>query len=153
MIWIKSCKAAGASVEFTFRRADYMSWFRTHHRALLRIALVLWALAFGIAASHGCLSYPTHDPAIAHVEASASPHDQSHRLHASGCLQFCEDSSTAPPLSLGHMSLVQVSWILLLILPTLFLPAVIPTRFSALAVHLPAPPRPPARLSFVRFND
>lgn len=130
-----------------------MSWFRAHQRGLLRMALVLWALAFGVAVSHGCLSYPTHDPAFAHEQSLTSLHDRSHQLHASGCLQFCEDSASALNLSLGHVSLDQTLWTLLLILPVVFLPAVIPPRFGALAMHLPAPPRPPARLSFVRFND
>lgn len=130
-----------------------MIWFRNHQRALLHIALVLWALAFGVAASHGCLSYPSHDPAVTHADISASLDGSAHKLHASGCLQFCDDSASALNLSPGHLSLDQVFWVLLLTFPALFLPTVIPPRFGALAMHLPAPPRPPARLSFVRFND
>ncbi|MCY1277802.1 hypothetical protein D9M68_314990 [compost metagenome] len=42
---------------------------------------------------------------------------------------------------------------LLLILPAALLFAVLSPRFAALACHLPAPSRPPARLRFVRFND
>ncbi|MCY1234286.1 hypothetical protein D9M72_468640 [compost metagenome] len=42
---------------------------------------------------------------------------------------------------------------LLLILPAALLFAVLSPRFAALAFHLPAPLRPPARLRFVRFND
>lgn len=117
------------------------------------MALALWVLAFGIAVSQGCLSYPVHDPAFAHAELSDSTHDRAHQLHASGCLQFCEDSASTLNLALGDVSFTPVFWALLLILPAVLLPAVVPPRFSALAMHQPAPPRPPARLSFVRFND
>lgn len=130
-----------------------MIWFRNRQRALLRMALVLWVLAFGVAASHGCLSYPAHDPALAHADLSTSLDAPEHQLHASGCLQFCDDSASALNAAPGHLSLDLVFWVLLLTLPVLFLPAVIPVRFGALVMHRPAPPRPPARLSFVRFND
>ncbi|MFC5698415.1 hypothetical protein ACFPU0_23075 [Pseudomonas sp. GCM10022186] len=116
------------------------------------MALVLWLLAFGLAASHGCLSYPPHDPVFTHAEVLASTHDQSHQLHASGCLQFCEDGASTLNLSPGNVSFDLGSWVLL-ILPAFLLSAVIPPRFGARAIHLPAPPRPPARLSFVRFDD
>lgn len=129
-----------------------MSWFRFHQRALLRMALVLWVLTFGIAASHGCLAYPSHDPASGH-DAVSSLHERSHQLHASGCLQFCEDGAAALKLSPGQILLEQVFWPLLLILPAALLLSVMPPRFAALAFLLPAPPRPPARLRFVRFND
>lgn len=134
-------------------RAEQMTWFRNHQRTLLRIALVLWVLAFGVAASHGCLSYPAHDPALVHADVSASLDGPAHQLHASGCLQFCDDSASALNLAPGYLLFDQALWVLLLTLPVLFLPSVIPPRFGALAMHLPAPPRPPARLSFVRFND
>ncbi|CDF84657.1 hypothetical membrane protein [Pseudomonas knackmussii B13] len=130
-----------------------MSWFRNHQRALLRMALMLWVLAFAVAVSHGCLSYLAHDPLVAHPEASASAHDRSHQLHASGCLQFCEDGASALKLSPGQLSFDQVLWALLITLPVLLLPAASRPRFAARAIHLPGPPRPPARLSFVRFND
>lgn len=130
-----------------------MTWFRHHQRALLRIVLVLWALAFGVAASHGCLSYPSHDFAVTHADISASLDGSAHQLHASGCLQFCDDSASALNAAPGYLPLGLALWVLLLTLPVLFLPAVIPPRFGALATHLPAPLRPPARLSFVRFND
>ncbi|MDE3739983.1 hypothetical protein [Metapseudomonas resinovorans] len=130
-----------------------MSWLRFHQRSLLRMALVLWLLAFGVAASHGCLSYLPHDLASGHDEVSSSLHERSHQLHASGCLQFCEDGATALKLASGQVLLDQIFWPLLLLLPVALLPAVIPPRFAALAFHLPAPPRPPARLRFVRFND
>ena len=130
-----------------------MIWFRSHQRALLRMALVLWALAFGVPASNGCLSYPVHDLALAHADIPTSLHDSAHQLHASGCLQFCEDSASALNPAPSHLLLEQAFWGTLLALPFLFLTAVIPMRFGALAIRLPAPPRPPARLSFVRFND
>lgn len=130
-----------------------MLWFRIHQRVLLRMALALWVLAFGVAASHGCLAYPQHDAAGSHASLSTAAHDQSHRLHATGCLQHCEDSSVALSVSPGHVSLDQVAWVVLLILPILLLPVVIPSRFGALALHLPPPRLPPARLRFVRFND
>ncbi|MCG8910908.1 hypothetical protein [Pseudomonas sp. DP-17] len=130
-----------------------MTWFRNHQRTLLRMALVLWVLAFGVAASHGCLSYAEHDPALAHTDVSVSLEGHAHQLHASGCLQFCDDSASALNLAPGYLPFDQALWVLLLTLPVLFLPAIIPPRFGALATHLPAPLRPPARLSFVRFND
>lgn len=117
------------------------------------MALALWVMAFAVAASHGCLSFPAHDPSVIHAQVSADSHDRSHQLHATGCLQFCEDSASAPQLSPSPTSPDPILWTLLLILPAVLLPAIISARFSALALHLPAPPRPPARLSFVRFND
>ncbi|MDT4814954.1 hypothetical protein FQZ97_479730 [compost metagenome] len=130
-----------------------MSWFRFHKCSLLRMALVLWVLAFGVATSQGCLSYPPHDLMGSHDEVSSSLHERSHQIHASGCLQFCEDGATALKLAPGQVFLEQVFLYLLLVLPAAFLPAVLSPRFAALAFHLPAPPRPPARLRFVRFND
>ncbi|WP_371227487.1 hypothetical protein ACAW63_18330 [Pseudomonas sp. QE6] len=130
-----------------------MTWFRNHQCTLLRMAIVLWVLAFGVAASHGCLSYPAHDAAVVHADVSAGPDGPAHQLHASGCLQFCDDSASALNPTPDHLSLNQVFWVLLFTLPVLVLPAIIPPRFGALATHLPAPSRPPARLSFVRFND
>ncbi|QEY63137.1 hypothetical protein FXN65_14090 [Metapseudomonas lalkuanensis] len=130
-----------------------MSWFRFHQCSMLRMALVLWVLAFGVATSQGCLSYLPHDPASGHDEVSSRLHERSHQLHASGCLQFCENGATALKLKLGPVLLDQVLWSLLLILPAALLPAVLSPRFAALTFHLPAPPRPPARLRFVRFND
>jgi len=129
-----------------------MFWFRSHQRGLLRMVLVLWVLALGVAASHGCLAYPAHDPASGH-DALSSLHERSHQLHASGCLQFCEDGAAALKPAPGQILLEQVFWSLLLILPVALLLGGMPTPFAALACHLPAPPRPPARLRFVRFND
>ncbi|AIL61701.1 hypothetical protein PSAKL28_24960 [Pseudomonas alkylphenolica] len=130
-----------------------MTRFRNHQRTLLRMALVLWVLAFGVAASHCCLSYSEHDHALAHTDVSASLEGHTHQLHASGCLQCCDDSVSALNLAPRYLPFGQVLRVLLLTLPVLFLPAVIPPRFGTLAMQRIAPPRPPARLSFVRFND
>lgn len=130
-----------------------MGWFRNHQRALLRMALVLWVLTLAVAAGQGCLSYPEHAPALAHAHTLTSPPDPVHQLHASGCLQLCADSESALKPAAVHLLVDQIIWALLFTLPALVLLVAISPRFAARALHLPAPPRPPLRLSFVRFHD
>lgn len=130
-----------------------MFWFRTYLPQLIRLALVLWLLAFALAVSQGCLSQPPHDLAVPHAVVGATEHDDGHARHASGCLQYCADHSTALSPSLQVPPFEQVLWVTVLLLPVIFLSAVSPAPFAFLALQLPAPPRPPARLRFVRYND
>lgn len=130
-----------------------MHGFRTHLPLLIRQVLALWLLAFAVAASQGCLSLPPHDLNAAHEITSSAGHDDSHEQHASGCLQYCEHRATALNPALTLPTFEHALWAALLLLPVVFLSARPPTPFAFLALHRPAPPRPPVRLSFVRFND
>lgn len=129
-----------------------MHGFRSHLPMLIRQVLALWLLAFAVVASQGCLSLPPHDLATAH-EISRIGHVDSHEQHASGCQQYCEHSATALNPALALPTFEHALWAALLLLPVVFLSARSPTPFAFLALHRPAPPRPPARLRFVRFND
>lgn len=130
-----------------------MTWFRDHQDSLLRIAVMLWVLAFGVAASHGCLSFSENHAVPSPSDVTVGMQGKTYQLHSSACLEFCNDSASALHMASWYIHFDQTLWVLLLTLPVLFLSSVIPPRFGALALHLPAPPRPPARLSFVRFND
>lgn len=131
-----------------------MLWFHRHQPAFMRLAIMLWVLAFGMAASQGCLAQPSHNPATPHVSLSTSQHDDGHDAHATGCLQYCADSAIAISPSLHLPVLDLAGWAFLLLIPALLIlyPAS-PSAFAFLALQRPAPARPPARLSFVRFND
>lgn len=130
-----------------------MLWFRTHRPVLVRLAFALWLLAFGVAASQGCLTQPSHDRAAAHATAPTGALDHSHAQHASGCLQHCEDSSVALNPAQDRPAFDPAIWAVLWLLPALSLSVATASPFAFLALRRPAPPRPPARLSFVRFND
>lgn len=128
-----------------------MFWFRARQSLLVRLALALWLMACGLAASQGCLSLPRHDPSATHG-AYAAVHAEGHGVHANGCLQFCADSASAlspSPGLPGFDPAVCSAWLLLSLA---LLGAVAPARFASLALQRPVPPRPPARLRFVRFN-
>lgn len=128
-----------------------MFWFRHHQAAFMRLAIVLWVLAFGMAVSQGCLAQPSHNPATPHV--SLNTHDDGHDAHTIGCLQYCTDSAIAISPSLHLPELDLFSWMFLLLIPALLLYSTKPSAFAFLALQRPAPARPPARLIFVRFND
>ena len=130
-----------------------MFWFRHHQAAFMRLAIVLWVLAFGMAASQGCLAQPSHNPATPHVSLNTSQHDAGHDAHAIGCLQHCADTAIAISPSLHLPVLDLASWAFLLLVPTLLSYPTKPSAFAFLALQRPAPARPPARLTFVRFND
>ncbi|MFJ7285672.1 hypothetical protein [Pseudomonas sp. NPDC099000] len=130
-----------------------MNGLRTHLPLLIRQVLALWLLAIAVAASQGCLSLPPHDLTAAHENTSSAGHHDSHEQHASGCLQYCENSANALSPTLTLPTFEHALWAALLLLPIVFLSAHSPTPFAFLALHRPAPPRPPARLRFVRFND
>jgi hypothetical protein len=131
-----------------------MLWFRHHQAVFIRLAIVLWVLAFGMAASQGCLAQPSHNPATPHVSLSTSQPDDGHDAHTIGCLQYCADTAIAISPSLHLPVLDLASWAFLLLIPVLLIlyPAS-PSAFAFLALQRPAPARPPARLTFVRFND
>lgn len=129
-----------------------MTWFRNRLPQLIRLALVLWLLAFAVAAGQGCLSQPSHDPGASHALFEHIEPDHGHAAHASGCLQFCEDTSVSLLSSLSLLSLGHALWAVLL-LPALLIVARSTSPFAFLALQLPAPSAPPARLRFVRFND
>lgn len=130
-----------------------MTWFRNRLPQLIRLALVLWLLAFAVAAGQGCLSQPPHDPAASHALLEHAGPDHDHAAHASGCLQFCEDTSVSLLSSLSLLSFGHALWVVLFIVPALLIGARGTLPFAFLALQLPAPPAPPARLRFVRFND
>ena len=130
-----------------------MFWFRHHQATFMRLAIVLWVLAFGMAASQGCLAQPSHNPATPHVSLSTSQHDDGHDAHATGCLQYCADTAIAISPSLQLPVLDLASWAFLLLVCALLLYPTKPSGFAFLALQRPAPARPPARLIFVRFND
>lgn len=130
-----------------------MHGLRTHLPLLIRQVLALWLLAFAVAASQGCLSLPPHDLNAAHEITSSAGHDNSHEQHASGCLQYCEHSATALPPAQTLPTFEHALWAILFLLPALILSVRSQTPFAFLTLHRPAPPRPPARLRFVRFND
>lgn len=131
-----------------------MFWFRHRQPTLIRLAVVLWVLAFGLAATQGCLAQPSHNPATTHVSLITAQDHDSHDAHALGCLKHCADASIAVSPSL-HLQIFDLSsWTFLLLLPALLIlyPAN-PSAFAFLALRRPVPARPPARLIFVRFND
>lgn len=130
-----------------------MFWFRHHQAAFMRFAIVLWVLAFGMAASQGCLAQPSHNPATPHVSLNTLQHDDGHDTHTIGCLQYCADTAIAISPSLHLPVLDLASWAFLLLVPTLLLYPTKPSAFAFLALQRPAPARPPARLTFVRSND
>ncbi|QQZ39458.1 hypothetical protein IF690_15435 [Pseudomonas sp. SK3(2021)] len=131
-----------------------MSWFRRHRQRLLHLTLVAWVLAIGVMAIQGCLVQPDHDIAALH-DAGQSVTDD-HALHSSGCLQSCEGTVTAIKPALQHPALDALQWAALLLLTAAVMRVLDPAKesaFAVLALKRPAPPKEPARLTFVRFND
>lgn len=131
-----------------------MYWFRRHRRSLLHLTLVVWVLAVAVMAIQGCLVQPDHN--------IAAPHDaeqyvvDGHALHASGCLQNCEDTATAIKPALQIPALDPIHWGVLLLLTAAVIIVLNPeekSSFAALALKRPAPPGGPVRLIFVRSND
>lgn len=137
----------------TYCQGCSMFWFRYHQSAFIHLAIVLWVLAFGMAATQGCLTQPSHTPATTHVSLNTAQDDDSHDAHPLGCIEHCADAAIAVSPS-PHVQLSDLSiWTFLLLIPALliFYPAT-PSAFAFLALRHPAPARPPARLIFVRFN-
>ncbi|WP_162095343.1 hypothetical protein [Pseudomonas chlororaphis] len=131
-----------------------MSWFRRHRQRLLHLTLVVWVLAMGVMAIQGCLVQPNHEIAAPHYAEQQVADD--HALHASGCLQSCEDTVTAIKPALQHPALDALQWAALLLLTAAVILVLDPVKdfsFAALTLKRPAPPKEPARLAFVRFND
>jgi hypothetical protein len=130
-----------------------MSWFRRHRQRLLHLTLVVWVSAMGVMAIQGCLVRPNHEIAAPHHAEQRVADD--HALHASGCLQSCEDTVTAIKPALQN-PLDALQWAALLLLTAAVILVLDPAKessFAALALKRPAPPKKPARLAFVRFND
>lgn len=120
----------------------------------MRLAIVLWALAFGMAGTQGCLAQPSHNPATPHVSLNTSQHDDGHDAHSIGCLQYCADAAIAVSPSLHLQTFDLPSWTFLLLIPALLiLYHANPSAFAFFALRRPTPAGPPARLIFVRFND
>lgn len=131
-----------------------MYWFRRHRQRLLRLTLVVWVLAVTVMAIQGCLVQPNHTIAAPHNTEQYVVDD--HALHASGCLQNCEDTATALKPVLQVPALDPIQWAALLLLTAAVFMVLNPeekSSFAALALKRPAPPRPPVRLTFVRSND
>lgn len=131
-----------------------MFWFRHRQPTFIRLAIVLWVLAFGVAATQGCLALPSHDQATPHVSLNTAQDDDSHDAHTLGCLQHCADTAIAVSPSQHLPVLDLASWAFLLLIPALLIlyPAT-SSAFAFLALRRPTPAGPPARLIFVRFND
>ncbi|MFJ2694198.1 hypothetical protein [Pseudomonas sp. NPDC087336] len=131
-----------------------MFWFRHRQPTFIRLAIVLWVLAFGVAATQGCLAQPSHNPATTHISLNTPQNHESHDTHALGCLQHCADAAIAVSPSPLLQTFDLFSWTFLLLIPALLIsiPAN-PSAFAFLALWRPVPARPPARLIFVRFND
>lgn len=131
-----------------------MYWFRRHRRSLLHLTLVVWGLVVALMAIQGCLVQPDHNIATPH---SVEQHGgQGHALHASGCLQNCEDTAKAIKPALQTPVLDPLQWATLLLLTVavvMVLDLEQPFSFAALALKRPAPPKGPVRLIFVRLND
>ena len=127
-----------------------MLWFRTRRSVLTRLACALWLLGFALVASQACLIQPSHDLATAHDTAN---YDPSHAQHASGCLQYCADRASALSPAADRAEPAPVMWAVLLLLPALASCSPLPSALAWLVLRRPAPPRPPARLRFVRLND
>ncbi|WP_454838528.1 hypothetical protein [Pseudomonas mohnii] len=131
-----------------------MYWFRRHRRSLLHLILVVWVSAVVVMAFQGCLVQPDHNIAEPH-NAELYMAD-GHALHASGCLQNCEDTATAIKPALQTPALDPIHWAALLLLTAAVIMVLNPeekSSFAALALKRPAPPEVPVRLIFVRSND
>ncbi|MGV8920590.1 MAG: hypothetical protein ACOH2R_22825 [Pseudomonas sp.] len=131
-----------------------MFWFRHRQPAFIRLAIVLWVLAFGLAATQGCLAQPSHNPATTHASLNTTQDHNSHDAQTLGCLQHCVDTAIAVSPSL-HLQMFDLSsWTILFVTSALLIlyPANL-SAFAFLALRRPVPARPPARLIFVRFND
>ncbi len=128
--------------------------FKKYSYQVIRLAFVLWVLAFGLAATQGCLAQPSLNPASTHVSLNTAQDHYNHEAPALNCLQHCADAAIAISPSL-HLKIFDLSsWTFLLLLPALLIlyPAT-PSAFAFLALRRPVTARPPARLIFVRFND
>jgi hypothetical protein len=148
VLYVEKSKSANQYRRFS------MFWFRHHLLTFIRLAFVLWVLAFGLAATQGCLAQPSLNPATTHVSLNTAQDHDSHDAHALDCLQHCADAAIAISPSL-HLKIFDLSsWTFLLLIPALLIlyPAN-PFAFAFLALRRPAPARPPVRLIFVRFND
>ncbi|AOE63742.1 hypothetical protein LOY64_03870 [Pseudomonas corrugata] len=131
-----------------------MFWFRHRQPAFLRLAIVLWVLAFGLAAAQGCLVQPSHNPATTHASLNTAQDDDGHEAHAVGCLQHCADAAIAIGPSLPLQTFDLFSWTFLFLIPALLILYPVPLpAFAFLALRRPVPARPPVRLIFVRLND
>ncbi|MCE5993022.1 MULTISPECIES: hypothetical protein [unclassified Pseudomonas] len=131
-----------------------MYWFRRHRRSLLHLTLVVWVLAMAVMAIQGCLVQPDHNLAAPH-HAEQYVVD-GHALHASGCLQSCEEATTAIKPALQTPASDPIHWAVLLLLTAAVVTGLNPDKkssFASLALKRPAPPDRPARLIFVRSND
>lgn len=148
--WVSTLKQIGSN----WPVEHVMYWFRHHYRDLLRLTLGVWVLAVIVTVFHGCLVQPQHSLSATHETPSTLQQVDEHALHASGCLKHCADAAKAisPTSQIPTVDLATLALALLLPAMLLLNPAQTIT-FAALALKRPAPPGPPARLIFVRFND
>ncbi|WP_374350697.1 hypothetical protein [Chitinimonas sp.] len=128
-----------------------MPWLRRHLSMLSRLALLAWVVAFVLATTQGCFA----EESVAHdVLTIGMQHDHAASKVDLLCAHHCAQAKSTIA-SFGSSPLPNPShWVVLLVLPLLFLPIlgnrVISPRLST---RLFAPPDPAARLLFVRFND
>jgi hypothetical protein len=134
-----------------------MPWFRQHRRSLLRLTLGVWLLAVLVMAFQACLVQADHPLTAAHEAYAAVQQDEGHALHASGCVQHCDDAARAlspTAQNLAKSLATDVPSLAIFLLPVLMLFGFGgKITFAALRLRRLAPPGPPARLIFVRFND
>lgn len=131
-----------------------MRWYRHHLHRLTRLAFAAWLLALALTAIQGCLVQPGHDLATPHNPFTSPQQADEHARHASGCLKLCADAAATVGQSVQTPSFDLSGWAILLLLPALLLLHTSGTPAIAFSTQRrPAPPGPPARLSFVRFND
>ncbi|WP_137887234.1 hypothetical protein [Pseudomonas sp. 2FE] len=131
-----------------------MQGFRQHLHMLLRLALAMWVVAFSVATVQGCLVLPSHDLPAPHNQFANPQQFDEHALHANGVLQHCADASSTVSPAIQASAFDLAGWIILLALPVLLLLDIQGPPASVFSpCRRPAPPGPPARLSFVRFND
>lgn len=130
-----------------------MNGLRRRSKSLLHLALVAWVLAVAVMAIQGCLVQLDHSLAAPHPTEQSVIDD--HALHASGCLQSCEDTATAIKPAVQIPALDLTHWFILLLLTAAVGLMLDPGRksFPALTLKRPAPPEVPVRLIFVRSND
>lgn len=132
-----------------------MFWFRYRQPTFIRLAIVLWVLAFGLSASQGCLAQPIHNPATTHASLNTTQDHNGQNDRSLGCLQHCADAAIAVSPSL-HLQMFDLSsWTFLLLIPALLILYPSPLRFCFSCITAPCASQtacPPDFRPFQRLN-